>query len=192
MILNFAALNWLDYLLLILAVGMVIEGLTRGLTRVAISLAGLVLGLLAGVWFYAPVAALYRQFVATQAIANLLGFFTLFIGFQIAGAVLGWVLSKMLKSVGMTWPDRVLGGVFGLAKSALLAIGVILILTAFPARPFPHAVAQSQIAPYVIDMSRMLASVAPREMKDAFAESYDRIIKLWSDVTHKEPPQANI
>lgn len=189
---NWAALNWLDYTLLPLGLAMVIEGIAKGLTRVAIGLAALVLGLLAGIWFYGPVAALFHPFVASQSIANLCGFLALFVGFQIAGAVLAWILSKLLKSAGLSWVDRLLGAAFGLAKAALVAIALVLALTAFPLKPFPNAVAESQVAPYVIDLSRMLAAVAPKEMKDAFAESYDRILKIWSDATGQPVPKRSV
>ena len=40
---------------------------------------------------------------------------------------------------------------------------------------------------YVIDASSLMATVAPRELKQGFNESYAQVKKLWKDLLKKGP-----
>ena len=55
-------------------------------------------------------------------------------------------------------------------------------LTAFSRNPPPIAVVESQIAPYVIGASEVLAGLAPRELRDGFNNSYEKVKKSWKDI----------
>ncbi len=174
-------MNWLDYLLAGLLIAFVAQGLIRGFARVAVGLAATVLGLLAAAWFYGVAAALFAPYVKSQSLANFLGFLTIFVTVQLVGALISWLMGKFFKGAGLDWLNRLLGGAFGVVKAAVIGVVLVLALTAFPVKPVPDSVARSRLSPYFIEASHVLVYLTPRELKDGFIETYERIKKLWSE-----------
>jgi membrane protein required for colicin V production len=127
----------------------------------------------------------YAPALKSESMARFLGFVTIFVGVQIVGAILGWLMSKFLKTVGLSWLDRLLGAAFGFVKAGLIAIALVLALTAFPFQPVKDSVARSQAAPYVLEIAGVLAAIAPQELKDGFRSGYEEIQKLWKKVPDK-------
>jgi uncharacterized membrane protein required for colicin V production len=71
------------------------------------------LGIFFGFWCYGLVASYFLDYVSSRAIANLIGFFVIFITISLLGAIVGRILGKFFKWVGLSWVDRLLGGAFG-------------------------------------------------------------------------------
>ena len=88
--------------------------------------------------------------------SNMLGFFFVFLMFLSAGAMIGKLLSKLFKWTGLSWLDRLLGGVFGLVRGALMAVVVVAIIMAFTPKPMPTWMVGSEVLPYVIDASNLV------------------------------------
>lgn len=172
-------MNWLDYLLAALLAAFVTQGLLRGFARLAIGLAAALAGLLLAIWFYGIAAALFSPYVKTQQLANLLGFLTIFGLVQLVGALISWLAGKLVKSAGLGWLNRLLGAGFGVVKAAVVGVILVLALTAFPVKPVPEAVSRSRLAPYFIEASHVLVYLAPRELKDGFLETYERVKMMW-------------
>lgn len=175
-------MNWLDFTFLGIMVGAVISGFARGLARTVVGLAATVLGVVFATQWYSEVGMFLRDYLSTRALANATGFLIILFLFMIAGGVLGWMLAKAFKWVGVGWLDRALGGGFGVVQGALLCIALVMIGMAFPRTPLPHAIIQSRYAPYVTESAKVLAAITPDEIKDAFAKNYDEVKKIWSDV----------
>ena len=68
-------MTWVDYLLGLIVVASVFSGLSAGFARVGIGTAATFIGIFAGFWCYGIVAAHFVDYVSSQAIANLIGFF---------------------------------------------------------------------------------------------------------------------
>jgi membrane protein required for colicin V production len=172
-------MNWLDIVLVGFLVAFVAEGVTRGFSRQIVGLVALLLGILLGVWFYGTAGAFLLPYVSKPEIAKLLGFLIVFVGVQIAGGVAGWALAKAVKATGFGWLDRTLGAAFGVVKAALVGIALVMAITAFPLKPLPDAIAGSRAAPYLIDASQMITYLAPRELRDGFIATYERLREFW-------------
>ena len=173
-------MNWLDILLLILLAAFVLEGVRQGFVRVVIGLAATVLGLFLAAWFYGTAGSFLLPYLSSPSLAHVAGFLLVFIGVQLAGALLGWALAAIFKWSGLSWLDRALGALMGALKTALVGIVLVMILTAFPIKPVPNSIASSQAAPYLIEASHILVYLCPRELRDGFTTTYQRIRKLWS------------
>ena len=78
-----------------------------------------------------------------------------------------------------------MGAVIGLLQATLVAIAIVMALTAFSRNPPPQSVVESTIAPYVIGASELLADLAPRDLRDEFDKSYDKVKKSWKDMMGK-------
>jgi membrane protein required for colicin V production len=181
-------LNWLDFVIIILVGLSVAEGIAKGFARTGIGLAATVMGVVLGVWFYGTVGYYLLPYVSSKGIANFLGFIAIFTICVVLGALAGAGLAALLKSVGLSWMDRTLGGLLGVARGAISAIALILILIAFTPKPPPNSVANSHWAPYLVGAANVLAEFAPRELKDAFFESYDKVKEAWN----KHVPQKQM
>ena len=182
-------MNWLDIVLALILILSVAAGIRRGFARVGVGLAATVIGLIFGIWFYGSAGAFLLPYVSYRGLANLIGFLAIFFGILLIGSLVGWVLAKLLKWAGLGWLDRVLGGAFGLLRGVLIGIGLVLALLAFAAKPPPPSVVESRLAPYMIDAARVLAVIAPRELRDGFEASYERAKKIWSDAVQKGIPE---
>ncbi len=172
-------MNWLDYLLLFIGASFAVHGVMRGFTRQLIGLAAMVVGLLLASWFYGTAGAFLVPYVSHKGIANLLGFLMVLVGVQAAGGALGWILAKLLKTVGLSWMDRVLGFAFGLLKGALAGVILVMALSAFSIKPLPESVAGSRLAPVLVEAGRVTALLAPKELRDGFDRSYQHLRRFW-------------
>jgi membrane protein required for colicin V production len=173
--------NWLDFVLAGLLAVCVVQGLLRGFTRLALGLAATLAGLFLAIWFYGVAAAPFTPYVKNEQVANLLGFLAIFVLVQILGALVSWLAGKFVRSAGLDGLNRVLGAAFGILKAAVVGIILVMALVAFPVKPLPDSVAGSRLAPYFIEASHVLVYLAPRELKDGFLATYERVRKFWEN-----------
>jgi membrane protein required for colicin V production len=177
--------NWLDYVLVVILALSVASGLKLGFARAGIGIAATILGFLCGAWFYRMGASLYADWVSSQALANLLGFLTIFFGVQAAGAILGRLLAMLFKWIGLSWLDRLLGGAFGLARGAVIGIILVMAMVALAPNPPPRSVVNSRIAPYLAEASNLVVAITPRELKDSFYKGYEQAKREWTEMFRK-------
>jgi membrane protein required for colicin V production len=180
-------LNWIDLLLVIVIGASVLTGLAAGFARVGVGFIAMIVGLFGGFWFYGIVAAYVLDYVNSRAIANLVGFFVIFFGVMLVGAIVGRILAKFFKWVGLSWLDRLLGGAFGLVRGLVIAAGMVTVLLAFAPTPPPGSVVDSKLMPYVINVSEVFAALTPREIKDSFYATKDKMKTAWSEHTARKP-----
>ncbi len=188
-------MNWLDILLAVIILGCIIEGLRKGLARTGLGFVATIFGLFCGLWFYGVAGAYFSGLVHSKEIANLIGFLVIFAAIVTVGFLLSLLIERLIKMAHLSWLNRVLGGAFGFLRGVLVSAVIVLAMMAFSEKPPPQSVANSKVAPYVIDTARMLVSAAPVEMKNAFVNSYDRIKQIWADTLKngipKLPEQQN-
>jgi len=182
--------NWIDWLLLIVVGSSVLSGLRAGFARVGVGFIATIVGIFCGFWFYGIAAAHVLDYVSSRAVANLIGFFAIFAAVLILGAIVGHILAKLFKWAGLSWLDRLLGGAFGLARGAVVAVALVTVLLAFSPSPPPRSVADSKWLPYLSGVSNVLAAMTPREIKEGFRETQDKAEKMWSE--HRLPPPAPV
>src|SRR4051794_39105059 len=100
-------------------------GFRAGLARVVIGFVAGILGILLGFWFYQTPAAWFAKYFQSSTVADALGFLTVFLGVILAGGILARVIASIFRFAGLTWLDRLLGGVAGLVRGMLVAIGIV-------------------------------------------------------------------
>jgi membrane protein required for colicin V production len=179
--------NWLDYLLLIIIGSSAISGLWRGFARTVVGTLAAVFAVLGAIWFYGSAASLLSDYVSHPTVANSLGFVIVFSIVMLGGAAVGWLLAKAFKWAGLGWLDRLLGGGVGVVRGALVATGLVLLLCAFTRTPPPQSVVNSRVAPYMLEVANVVSYLAPRELKDGFQTSYEKVKKIWREVLKTVP-----
>ena len=193
---NLPDANWLDVLLIAILATSVYTAMRKGLTREIIGLVSAILGLFLGIWFYGLAGAFLLPYTSSPAVANFCGFVIVFFGVLLMGGLVSWVIKRFLKAAGLSWADYLLGGGFGLLRGVVIAIAIVMAIVAFSPgtrETPPQSVTESSIAPYVIEASRVMVAVAPRELKDGFGLHYDQVKKVWKDAvktTMKQLPRA--
>ena len=179
-------MNWIDLLLLLVIAFSVLSGLVAGFARVGVGFIATVLGIFFGFWCYGIVGAYFLDYVSSRSIANLIGFFVIFIFVTLLGAIVGRVLAKFFKWVGLSWFDRLLGGAFGVVRGVFIAVALVTVLMAFAPSPPPRSVVDSKLMPYIAGASDFLAAMTPREIKDAFRDAREKAEKIWSEHARRE------
>src|SRR5579862_4557395 len=115
-------MNWLDILLILVLLLSTVSAARRGFSREVIGIAAAVIGLICGIWFYGLAGAFLLPYVSSPQVAYFLGFFIVFVGCLLLGALAGVVIHRFMRTVGLSWFDRLLGAVFGLVRGTLLAM----------------------------------------------------------------------
>ena len=109
----------------LLVVGLIM-GLVKGLVKQVASLSGLVCGLLVGRAFYMPVGGFFvKIFKLSVEASHITAFILILILVPLLFSLVGWLLSKLLSAISLGWINRLLGGIVGVLKFALLA-GIII------------------------------------------------------------------
>jgi len=177
--------NWLDILLAVILIGSVIGGLKTGFVRSVIGLVALVVGLLAGLWFYGSVGSLLYDWIRSRHVANFAGFFIILTGVLVLGALIGAFSARLLKLARLSWLDHLLGGAFGILRGALIGAVIVLAIMAFAQNSPPRSVVDSRLAPYMVGVADVIAYAAPYEVKEGFRRSYEQVKKLWADAVRR-------
>jgi membrane protein required for colicin V production len=181
-------MNWLD-IVLVLIVGLSIAASFRkGLSRELIGLASVFVALVAGTWFYGMAGGWLQPYVSSRSVANFAGFFLVFFGVLVLGAVVSYSVGRALNVTGLSFFDHLLGAGFGLVRGTLIGVALILGIMAFSTgdRP-PESVVHSRTAPYVVDAARLFATVAPHELKEGFRKSYAEVKSAWERTLRSTP-----
>jgi membrane protein required for colicin V production len=178
-------LNWLDFVIIAAMLISVLAAVRKGFSREVIGLVAAFAGLVLGLWFYGTAGGWLQPYVSSVSVAHFLGFLIVFLGVIIVGALLSTVVSRFLRTVGLSLVDRALGAAFGITRGLVVSVALVMILVAFApgstAATPPPAVVNSRLAPYVIGTSRIITQFAPFELKDEFHKRYDQIRHAWDD-----------
>lgn len=130
-------MTWLDYLVLAGFGVSIAWGAWRGLVREVISIAAWVLAFVGANALYEPLAQLLPASVPSPELRVLIAFLAVFVVVLAACTLAGQLLARMVKGAGLAGLDRVLGGLFGVARGLLVLLVFALLagLTALPREP---------------------------------------------------------
>jgi membrane protein required for colicin V production len=130
-------MSWLDYAVLGVMGISIVWGIWRGLVREVISLAGWVIAFLAANLFAGPLAETLPASISRPELRLALAFVGVFLLTLTVTTLAGLLFSRLVKAVGLGGLDRTLGGLFGVARGALivLAFTVLAGLTSIPFSP---------------------------------------------------------
>lgn len=165
-----SALAHADWVIVgILALSVVVS-LFRGFVREAFSLATWVVAGVLAFRFSDLVALRLENWVDTPSVRMISAFLLVFIGILIIGSLLSVLVGQMVKHTGLSGTDRMLGGLFGLARGvAIVVMAVILAgLTPFPDDPWWD---ESALLPYFETMAEQVVTQLPPGLKDQLTRS---------------------
>jgi membrane protein required for colicin V production len=188
-------LNWLDYLLIAVLVFSTVRSFRKGFTREIVGLIASLCALILGMWFYALAGSYVVPYVGSARVANFLGFIGVVVLVIVAGSILGWIVSRFLRTIGLSFFDRTLGAAFGLLRGTLIAIALLTAYIAFGPHAennsAPDAVVHSRIAPYILEASHYFIAIAPMELKQTFGKQYTEFRSALEETVRQQRIAAN-
>lgn len=122
-------MNTVDIIILVCFIPALIEGLSKGFIRQAISILSIVIG----VWVAFHFSELLCPYIAgyipglSPTTLHVVGFALVFLFVAVILSLLGRLASKLIKLVLLGWVDKLLGVVFAFLKTAII-VGIVLIL----------------------------------------------------------------
>lgn len=150
-------MNVVDIAVLAILAAFVLKGLFRGLLKELCSLLGLFAGAFLAFRFHASLAEILVQAGLPARIGPVAGFVLLFLATFAFFAVLGHLLSRVVRLFFLGGFNRVAGGLFGLAQGVLL---LTLVLFALSLAPLPKGLQpvfrSSQLSPPFVQLGEAL------------------------------------
>jgi len=160
--------HWFDMSMTTALILSGVWGCLRGLVRAMLSLIGLAAASVLAVRGYPDVAQRLTPLSATLWVRQAIGFALIFLAVMAVTIVCSILLRFALRAAGLSLMDRVLGGLFGLAKVILVASVLLMMADKF----FPSVRAQleadSVLAPFLFRTAEFLA---------AFLEKHDAVVQ---------------
>ena len=127
-------MNGLDVVLVAFTALSMLFAFVRGVVRELIARATWITAFVVAIAYAEPVAGLFARLDMTPAAKHVLAFALLLITVLVAGALAAWLLSGVVRAIGLGFVDRMLGAVFGLARGLVFVVVFALIagVTALP------------------------------------------------------------
>jgi len=167
-----------DWIILAIILVAIVQAAFNGFFGELFHMAGLVVGYVLAAWQYERVASWFSPYLKSPWLGEILGFFLIFAAVMVLAGIAGKVARRIMKASGLTFYDRVLGGLLGALKGSLLAAVLLMTLTMFA--PASQWMAGSTLAPYFLVVGRAAIWLAPSDLRARFYQGLDLL--------HRVPP----
>jgi membrane protein required for colicin V production len=174
---GFFRLALLDWLILAILVYSTISSWYKGFVREILGLVTVFVSVLLAAWFYRSVGGMLKDVVRTENLALFLGFSVIFLVTLLAGYLIIFGIVRFMKFAKVQWADRLLGAAFGFIRGWMIGAVILLALTAFDVQT--ERLKNSELAPYFLPGSRVIAVMTPYEMKAKFLIGYRALEHWW-------------
>ena len=124
-----ASLDWV--FLAVLFVSLLV-GAWRGLVVEVLSVVSWLAAFILAQWFAPDVAAKLPMAGAAEPVRYAAGFVLVFVATLFAGALIGFLVSKLLSAVGLGAINRLLGALFGVLRGVLLILAATVVVGMTP------------------------------------------------------------
>ena len=164
-------MNWLDIVIIVVAVLLGLAGLRQGIIRTVFGIAGLIGGIVLAGRYYDELAAVLSSSGATWV--NIAAYAIILIATLIVAGVIGRLVAKLVHFVLLGWLDRLVGCVLGVFIGGLLCAAILAIVVKY--YPGTEAViSQSGLAKFLMEGFPLLLALLPGEfdfIRDFFITS---------------------
>jgi len=164
-------MNWLDIVIIVVAVLLGIVGLRQGIIRTVFGIAGLIGGIVLAGRYYGGLAALFSPAGATWA--NIAAYAIILFATLIVAGVVGSLVAKLVHLVMLGWLDRLVGFILGVVIGGPLCAAILAIVSkAYPGTK--AVIGQSGVAEFLMGQFPLLLALLPKEfdfIRDFFITS---------------------
>ncbi len=164
-------MNWLDIVIIVVAVLLGIVGLRQGIIKTVFGIAGLIGGIVLAGRYYDELAAVLSSSGATWV--NIAAYTIILIATLIVAGVIGRLVAKLVHLVLLGWLDRLVGCILGVFIGSLLCAAILAIVVKY--YPGTEAViSQSGLARFLMKGFPLLLALLPGDfdfIRDFFTTS---------------------
>ena len=124
-------MNWFDAAIITITGLSCAFGLYRGLIKEVLSLLSWIAALLIAKGYSEPLSEMLTSLIDSNGVRYAAAFAMIFIVVMMLGTFLNFLMSKIVTVTGLKFADRLLGGVFGIARGALIVLVVLFVSRIF-------------------------------------------------------------
>ena len=110
----------IDIIIIVALVVSIIIGFMRGFVKESISIATLVIAIWAALYFGPSAGKITQSWLSSQELQTWFGRLIIFSVVLAFGGLLGWGISKLVRSSVLSGVDRLMGSLFGILRGILL------------------------------------------------------------------------
>lgn len=153
-------MHWLDTVIIV-AVGIAaFIGVRKGIIKVALTLVGLVVGVILAGRYYAPFSQ-WLSFIPWAGLAKVAAFAIIFIGVMVLATVLARLLKQAASAIMLGWVNHLVGGILGFVVGAMFCGAFLAMWVKFLG--VTGAIAESNLAPILLDRFPRVLALLPGE-----------------------------
>jgi len=153
-------MNWLDIVILVVVASATFLGLRIGIIKAALSLAGLIVGVILAGRYYVPLSA-QLSFIPQAGVAEVVAFAIILIGVMVIAGVLAGLLRWVASAVMLGWVNHLGGAVFGLVLGAILCGALLAVWVKFLG--IAGIISESTVAAVLLDRFPAVLALLPDE-----------------------------
>ena len=152
-------MNWLDIVIAVLLIIPIFTGLKQGIIKAALSLAGLIVGVILASNFYEQLGGILG-FIDNVDIANATAFILILVVVMAIAVVLAVLLKWTAKAILLGWVDHLGGAIFGFLMGAIFIGAILATVVKFFGT---ELVADSFLAEVLLDKFWLVLALLPSE-----------------------------
>jgi membrane protein required for colicin V production len=179
-------MNGLDVAIVVVAVLGAFYGLGRGVLRMATSLISLGAALYLASLYYLRVGGLAAgELHLSPPVAAVIGFVVVFFAVFVAVELAGSIVARLIRTVHLSWIDRLLGAAAGCALTLVIAGFALMLATAILPAQAP-LLRNSTLAPRVMSFAQGLVSFIPPEVEGLYQRKREQLERYWLSGGHQK------
>jgi len=153
-------MSWLDIVIVVAIVIPALIGLKIGMIKAALSLAGLIIGVILAGRYYLPLSQ-RLSFISSASIAEIAAFIIILIGVMVIAGVIARLLKWTASVIMLGWVNHLGGAAFGLVLGAIFCGALLAIWVKFLG--VTGAITESNLAPILVDFFPVVLALLPDE-----------------------------
>ena len=153
-------MNWLDIVIIVAIVVPTLIGLRIGMIKAALSLAGLIVGVIVAGRYYLPLSE-QLSFISQESVAKIAAFIIILVGILVIAGVLARLLKWTASVMMLGWVNHLGGAVFGLLLGAIFCGALLAIWVKFLG--VTEAITESNLASILVDFFPLVLALLPDE-----------------------------
>lgn len=170
--------NWLDIVIIILAVASAVSGYYLGFARQVISTIGLILAVLLMTVLYQPLENIF-SFISDVNTRDITLFIIALLIVSIVTGIIGGFGGRRVRTADLGIFDDIAGVILGLFQFALIVEFIIITALLFPIPGLTDAIAHSTASAFLLDQFGFAIFLFPHSLKVQGCSPNIQCIRLW-------------
>jgi membrane protein required for colicin V production len=169
-------MNILDITIILIIIITTVLGFWKGMQKQIFGLGGVVVGYIAAVKLYEPVAGLISS--KESSLAQIASFILIFLLGKLVISLSGWFARNLFKGITLTWINRTGGALLGMLKGFIIIMIIILTLLAF--LPADMSLIKNSVTlPYIASLPKITSGVIPEKIRTKYNDKVETLRSRW-------------